>query len=314
MLTDKGGAPFHPGSVRLVDLNRDGKELTMRKTRAFTLIELLVVIAIIALLMAILVPALSRARMQGQRAACMALLRSFGQANAAYAASNDGRGVPFSQGAPPTHVSPGGSYWDERWPENREFRKCLSNTKSILDSGWEDPFIFPKELLCPAHRVPMNEAYLEQVKNDVGWKLRMSIALNTELWIGNAVSDPFSWYPSDKVYRGHFLSMVKKPGECMMFIDGNFYQTRYEKANYEKYWDVYGDVLTGTITGTGNVGQVSYRHKDTACIAYFDGHAGYLKKTEVYFKDNRPPENLLSRRKPMWLWDAYYPTIRATLP
>jgi len=47
----------------------------MTKRGGFTLIELLVVIAVIAILMAILMPALNRAREQGKRAVCLSNLK-----------------------------------------------------------------------------------------------------------------------------------------------------------------------------------------------------------------------------------------------
>jgi prepilin-type N-terminal cleavage/methylation domain-containing protein len=107
--------------------------MDMCRKRGFTLIELLVVIAIIAILMAILMPALARVKEQARTTGCLANLKQWNLVTKMYCDDNDGK---FWSGYGST-----GYWWpwqledkDLSWKRNKTWF-CPTAKKPIIDEN-----------------------------------------------------------------------------------------------------------------------------------------------------------------------------------
>jgi prepilin-type processing-associated H-X9-DG protein/prepilin-type N-terminal cleavage/methylation domain-containing protein len=106
--------------------------------RAFTLVELLVVVAIIALLIGIMLPALSRARDVARATVCLANVRNTGLAIQMYANEHGSHYPPSSCGL---HGNPAETWWInalQPYASTRLLYRCpCDKAETFMD--WADP-------------------------------------------------------------------------------------------------------------------------------------------------------------------------------
>ncbi|MBM4026618.1 MAG: prepilin-type N-terminal cleavage/methylation domain-containing protein [Planctomycetes bacterium] len=235
------------------------------KSKGFTLIELLVVIAIVAILMAILMPSLNRAREQGKRASCLSNLKQLQMAWIAYASDNDDRIVngEAEYGTAGTCTTPtSGRHRNEKWWVGTDChsgymtgQKLAQDVQlSAIRAGALFPFV-PAEKLYQCPTGVRGEMRTYTITDAMNGLYRDGTA-NASTFTGTRVGRTVLWVKK--------MSEVVVPGpsERIVFLDEgrvtpDSYATHYLNP---RWWD-----------------PPHVRHGDGTNVSFVDGHSDYWK-------------------------------------
>jgi prepilin-type N-terminal cleavage/methylation domain-containing protein/prepilin-type processing-associated H-X9-DG protein len=231
------------------------------RSSGFTLVELLVVLSIIALLAALLLPALTRAKDSAQRAQCLGNLRQVALATVLYWEDNGGRSFRYRIG----DANGGTIYWFGWIESGAEGQRAFDLKQGAL---W--PYLQGQGVgLCAA-------------LNHAGARFKLKANGATFGYGYNlALSAPPSRPPFD-------ISRIVRPSELAVYADAaqvNNFQPPASPENpmLEEFYYVNATEAT-----------VHFRHSRKASAAFCDGHVSQ-ERVASGTEDRRMPGELVGR-------------------
>ncbi len=223
----------------------------MRGGRHFTLIELLVVIAIIAILAALLLPSLSRAKETVKRTACLNSERQLVQGGLSYASDCADWWIPV-----------GGAWPSQFWYKNDTFLQCISVKANPPDTSY-----WPLGMICPNATLAL--------------KTTASSGGKTYYMVQYSYGAPYIYNSATATRSFRKLSEARTPSSKMAWADSTDWELGSGQTNYPSYYAQYGEI--GWAQNSSAACMTAYRHQaTTANLAFLDGHSESLPWQTVY--------------------------------